>query len=167
MLLSLTLTIPGYLILEQVDSFYTAALSLLYLSVAAECFRPASITATINYCEHEDQHTKSLAVNRLAVNLGMTVGPAVGGFLATINYSWLFYANAFGALLALICVFGYFWDSQESHYEKTHQSRKSSGIAMARQTILDVFGNFYVGRGYLFSTAWNISAVFKGTLSPG
>ena len=37
---------------------------------------------------------------RLAVNLGMTLGPTVGGFLALRDYGWLFVADGVTCLLA-------------------------------------------------------------------
>ena len=36
---------------------------------------------------------RAFALNRLAINLGMSVGPAVGGFLATVSFAWLFFVN--------------------------------------------------------------------------
>ena len=72
--------------------------------------RPACATATVEFCTSDSQHTKAFAVNRLAVNLGMTLGPAVGGFLALVDYQLLFYANAvstFGALIMMLRFFGW------------------------------------------------------------
>ena len=106
--LSLTLAVPGFLILGQVQDYYSAAASLLYLSIAAESMRPASVTATIEFCDSVDQHTKAMAVNRLAVNLGMTAGPLIGGFLATVDFSLLFYVNAAGSLVAMFCMLYFF-----------------------------------------------------------
>ncbi len=102
--LSLALAAVGFLLLSQVQSFASALACLFYLSVTAESMRPASVTATVEFCDHPDQHAKALAVNRLAINLGLTVGPAVGGGLASIDFSLLFYVNAGGELAALICL---------------------------------------------------------------
>jgi len=112
-IISLTLAIPGFLMVGQVRDVPSLMLSLFYLSLTVEMMRPACTTATVEFCEHDSQHTRAFAVNRLAVNLGMTLGPAVGGFLALVSYQWLFYANAlstFGALLLMLKFFG--WNHQ-------------------------------------------------------
>jgi predicted MFS family arabinose efflux permease len=80
-------------------------LMTLALSVTAEAFRPANLTIFGDLVRPE-QRKAAFALNRLAINLGMSVGPALGGFLATISFSWLFVINgatslAAGAILAL------------------------------------------------------------------
>ena len=40
-----------------------------------------------------ERRTRSLALVRLAVNLGQTVGPSAGGLLAALDYRWLFVAD--------------------------------------------------------------------------
>ena len=103
---SLSLTVPGYLLLAQADRFVTVALCLFGLSVVNEMIRPASVTATTLYCPSH-LHKRAMGHNRLAVNLGTSIGGVWGGVLAGINYQLLFYANAstvFAALIAtLIC----------------------------------------------------------------
>jgi len=46
------------------------------------------------------QRKSAFAVYRLAINLGMAIGPAVGGFLATISFRWLFVADGATSLAA-------------------------------------------------------------------
>jgi predicted MFS family arabinose efflux permease len=76
----------------------------LALSVTAEAFRPANLTIFGDLVQPE-QRKAAFAVNRLAINLGMSVGPAAGGFLATVSFRSLFLVNglttlAAGAILA-------------------------------------------------------------------
>ena len=44
--------------------------------------------------------TQSFSLNRMAMNMGYTVGPAIGGVFATISYTWLFYADGVTCILA-------------------------------------------------------------------
>ena len=44
----------------------------------------------------------AFAVNRLAVNLGMSVGPAVGGYLAEINFPSIFRVNGAASFAAFL-----------------------------------------------------------------
>ncbi len=78
----------------------------LALALAAESFRPASLTIFGDLVGPTQRKT-AFSVNRLAINLGMSVGPAAGGFLATISFRWLFLVDgltsvAAGAILAAV-----------------------------------------------------------------
>ena len=71
----------------------------LALAITAEAFRPASLTIFGDLVQPE--HRKAaFSVNRLAINLGMSAGPAVGGFLATVSFRWLFLADGITSLVA-------------------------------------------------------------------
>lgn len=75
-----------------------AALTLL-LALAGEAFRPSSLSV-ISHLAAPDQRKAAFALQRLAVNLGMSVGPAVGGFLAAVSWPALFLADGATSLLA-------------------------------------------------------------------
>ena len=68
-------------------------------SLVAESVRPASLAALTAVVSPE-QRKSAVAVNRLAINLGMSVGPAVGGFLATVSFPLLFVADGVTAIAA-------------------------------------------------------------------
>jgi MFS family permease len=75
-----------------------AALTLL-LALAGEGFRPASLSV-ISHLAAPDQRKAAFALQRLAVNLGMSVGPAAGGFLAAVSWPALFIVDGVTSLLA-------------------------------------------------------------------
>jgi len=68
-------------------------------SLVAESVRPASLAA-LTAVVRPEQRKAAVAVNRLAINLGMSVGPAVGGFLATVSFPLLFVADGTTAIAA-------------------------------------------------------------------
>ena len=68
------------------------------LSTIGEAYRPANSAAIAAY-SHAGNRTRSYTLNRLAVNMGWSVGPAVGGLLASISYNWLFWVDG------LTCIF--------------------------------------------------------------
>lgn len=70
----------------------------------AELLRPAALAVAADAAPPE-QRRASFAVSRLAVNLGMSVGPVAGGFLAEISYSFLFYVDAATSLAAAMLLF--------------------------------------------------------------
>ena len=77
------------------------------LAVATEPFRPAAMTM----CGHlapSDRKKSAFALLRLAVNLGMAIGPAIGGVLATVWFPSIFYADGVTSLVAgLILLFSF------------------------------------------------------------
>jgi len=75
------------------------AVMTVALSVAAESFRPANL-AIFGDLVRPELRKAGFALNRLAVNLGMSIGPAVGGFLATFSFRWLFLADGATAIVA-------------------------------------------------------------------
>ncbi|HQT94817.1 MAG TPA: MFS transporter [Thermoanaerobaculaceae bacterium] len=90
---SLAATGAGFLVLSRLTGRLPVSLAVFGLAVVAECFRPALFTA-IARSSQTAVRTRSLALVRLAVNLGMTVGPAAGGLLAVHHYGLLFVADA-------------------------------------------------------------------------
>ena len=71
----------------------------LALSLAAEAFRPASLAVVADLVK-PPQRKPAFALTRLAINLGMSIGPALGGFLATVSFRSLFLVNGASALSA-------------------------------------------------------------------
>lgn len=73
-------------------------LTLLW-AIISEAFRPASLSAITGIVPPEQRKT-AYALNRLAINLGMSIGPAAGGFLILISYSMLFWVDGATSILA-------------------------------------------------------------------
>ncbi|GAA0547530.1 MFS transporter [Chitinophaga japonensis] len=71
------------------------------LSLVGEAFRPASSAAVVWYSKPENR-VRSYALNRLAVNLGFSIGPALGGILAAVSYRFLFWADGLTCIAAAL-----------------------------------------------------------------
>jgi MFS family permease len=56
-----------------------------------------------------DQRRAAIALNRLAINLGMSVGPAVGGFLALVSFPLLFVVDGLTSLAAAAVLTALLW----------------------------------------------------------
>lgn len=82
-----------------VDSLPAVIAITVSLALTGEAFRPAVWAATSRAAPLENRKS-AFALNRLAVNLGMSVGPAVGGLLLSRSYSALFWVDGVTTLLA-------------------------------------------------------------------
>ena len=96
---SLVLGGVGLLMLGSARGRITIAATVLVVSLLVEAFRPAVMAS---FAERSPYHiqAKSFALLRLAANLGISIGPALGGVLALYSYWWLFVADAVTCWLA-------------------------------------------------------------------
>src|SRR5207244_12114446 len=62
---------------------------ILLWAATTEAVRPASLSALTSVTP-DAQRKAAIALNRLAINPGMSFGPAAGGFLATVSFTLLF-----------------------------------------------------------------------------
>jgi MFS family permease len=81
------------------SGFPSICVMTLLFAITAEMFRPSSM-AFITMLVTPEQRKPAFALARLAVNLGMSVGPAVAGLLATVSYVWLFLIDGITSFLS-------------------------------------------------------------------
>jgi MFS family permease len=74
-------------------------LAVFAMALTNETTRPASLAAVTIWSSPAERRM-AFALNRLAINLGVSVGPALGGFLAGRSYHFLFAIDALTALAA-------------------------------------------------------------------
>ncbi len=96
---SLILTGVVIILYSFIQNYYAILGVTLVWSVISEAFRPANLSLISNETEPLQRKT-AFALNRLAINLGMSIGPVVGGFLSAYNFSLLFYVNGITSILA-------------------------------------------------------------------
>lgn len=96
-------------------------------SVTNEIFRPANLSL-VGELGPPDLQKPSFALSRWAVNLGMSVGPAVGGLLAQFSFPSLFIVDGTTTIIAAgILYFSSFHNSVKAHETKMRESRKIDG----------------------------------------
>ena len=77
-------------------------------AACAELFRPASLAA-LTHVVQPGQRKAAYALNRLAINLGMSIGPALGGFLAAVSFSSMFVVDSLTTLTAGVVLLAARW----------------------------------------------------------
>ena len=99
---SLFSTGVSFMGLQLVTGFFPICLYVFCLTTIADTIRPASFIAIARYSRPENL-TRSISLLRLAINLGMALGPALGGWLiATYGYYWLFWIDGFTCVFAAL-----------------------------------------------------------------
>jgi predicted MFS family arabinose efflux permease len=95
------------LLLLFVKTPFAISVIIFCYAFAADTFRPANSKAIAAYSSSENR-TRSVSLVRLAINLGFSIGPAAGGFVALyLGYKWLFVIDACSGFLAAIMLWMY------------------------------------------------------------
>lgn len=102
MLFSLLATGFLFIGLQYLTTFYSFCIGIFLVMVVADTFRPAMFVALSAYSKPENK-TRSVTLIRLAINLGFSAGPAVGGLIITyLSYGGLFWVDGITCVLASV-----------------------------------------------------------------
>lgn len=100
MALSLILSSLLFVLLQFPSTFWSICIGIYLVMTVADIFRPA-VFVSINAYSKPENRTRSVTLIRLAINLGFSAGPAIGGFIiATAGYSGLFWVDGLTCLAA-------------------------------------------------------------------
>ena len=104
-----SLLLSGFMLfLFPLAHHFAAILGITFaFAILNESVRPPSL-ALVSELVKPPQRKQAFALSRLAVNLGMSVGPAIGGILALYSFRILFFADGVTSILAaLVLMFGW------------------------------------------------------------
>ncbi|CAM1334817.1 MDR family MFS transporter [Tenacibaculum aestuariivivum] len=97
---SLLLTGVFFIGLQFVTTFIGFCIGIFLVMLVADTFRPAMFVALSAYSKPENK-TRSVTLIRLAINLGFSAGPALGGVIITsLSYSGLFWVDGITCISA-------------------------------------------------------------------
>lgn len=147
--LSLFLSVPMFCLIPFFHTEVGLAAIIFVQSSISEAFRPANSVAVSKYAK-PGNITRAFSLNRMAVNLGFSVGPALGGILAAISYDFLFYSNAVGALLAGLTYVFFFRNRSYRNKDKIKNEVDDKAVSPYRDTQFIVF----VAGCFLFSVCF-------------
>ena len=154
MLGSLSITGLVFIALQVVESFYGFCAGIFLLTLVADAFRPAIWVALDDYSDSGNR-TRSVTLVRLAINLGFSMGPALGGLIITyISYKGLFWVDGITCLVAALIILRSL--RQKSPVETAEENEKRSPVSPYRdkQYMIFWFAMFLVGFTFMqyFST---------------
>ena len=98
-----SLLLSGFMLfLFPLAHHFAAILGITFaFAILNESVRPPSL-ALVSELVKPPQRKQAFALSRLAVNLGMSVGPAIGGILALYSFRFLFFADGVTSILAAL-----------------------------------------------------------------
>jgi MFS family permease len=123
------------------QTFTQFAVCIFVLSTLGESFRPANAAAIAAYTD-DSNRTRGYSLNRLAINLGWSIGPAIGGILASINYHLLFWADGITCMLASVILYHYLKPGEKGQVSKKEVVKEKGSSAYKDGVFLQ--GMFYV-----------------------
>ncbi|MFT7104841.1 MAG: putative MFS family arabinose efflux permease, partial [Flavobacteriales bacterium] len=102
MVLSLLLSAFFFIFLQYVTGFYPICVAVFMVMLAADMFRPAMFVALSAYSKPENK-TRSVTLIRMAINLGFSLGPVIGGLIIhSLGYSLLFWIDGVTCIIAMV-----------------------------------------------------------------
>lgn len=102
MVFSLLTTGLLFVFLQFLTTFTTFCIGIFLVMLIADMFRPAMFVALSSYSKLENK-TRSVTLIRLAINLGFSAGPAIGGIIiTTLSYGGLFWVDGITCAVAAL-----------------------------------------------------------------
>jgi MFS family permease len=86
------------LVMPLATSKAEVAAAVLAFAVTSESVRPSSMTV-VGALVPPERKRSAFVLNRLAVNLGMSIGPTIGGLLAAVDFRYLFWIDGVTSIL--------------------------------------------------------------------
>ncbi|MGD8306480.1 MAG: MFS transporter [Ignavibacteria bacterium] len=141
MMISLGLSGTFLFFYSLVDDFLLFLILSFFWAIISEAFRPASLSFISSQISGDRRKT-AFAVYRLAINVGMSIGPVLGGILSTIDFSLLFYFD--GATSIAACLFLIFSGMKESSLQpetvtETDETPASKKISVFKNRLFIYF----------------------------
>lgn len=140
LLMRLSLILGGVtlFVYSLLESYFSILALTFVLAVVAEAFRPASMAFISNNITDEIRKP-AFALYRLAINLGMSIGPVLGGVLTEIDFHLLFYVDAVTSISAGIFIWLIKWEALSENSEKNEDEITIEKKAVFRDKNLLLF----------------------------
>ncbi|WP_269222994.1 MFS transporter [Flavobacterium sp. IMCC34518] len=96
-----------FFILQYITTFWGLCIGMFIIMAISDMFRPAMFVSLSVYAKPENR-VRALSLVRLAVNLGFTAGPTLGGLIILgMGYSGLFWVDG-GSCIIAILIFAFY-----------------------------------------------------------
>src|SRR5512140_2612409 len=105
MVVSLSINGIGYLFLSQAHSYLGFAIMMVLMGASNPLYQIGADAMLADMIPSE-KRTDAYAIIRMVNNAGVAIGPAVGGFIASVSYTYAFMGAAIGMITySLLLIF--------------------------------------------------------------
>lgn len=159
-LLSLFLGGIGFILLQFINTFFGFCIGIFLLTLMADAGRPAIFVAADTYSKPENT-TRSITLIRLAINLGFSIGPLVGGLIiAHINYTSLFWIDGITCMLASLGVFIFLKPKKQKDSKEEKQILIKEGLPPYLNKLFILFFIIMVANSITFVQYFSVMPVY-------
>jgi predicted MFS family arabinose efflux permease len=140
--------------IQFITDFYGLCLGIFSLTIFADTFRPAVWVALDDYSK-EDNRTRSVTLIRLAINLGFSMGPALGGLLITyVSYRSLFWVDGLTCLIAGMIIIRFLSQKSQVKNQNKQTAHPKLSPYKDKRYLIFWFAMFLIGFTFMqyFST---------------
>lgn len=110
--------------IQYITSFWGLCIGMFAIMTIADMFRPAMFVSLGTYAKPENR-TKALTLVRLAVNLGFTAGPALGGLVIMgLGYKGLFWVDGTTCIVSIL-IFAFLIKEKKGTVEFERENEKN------------------------------------------
>jgi len=135
-----------FLLLQFAQTFDSLFVMILVTALFGEAYRPAMNAAAGQFVS-KHQTGRTMALIRLAINIGMSLAPVLGGVVATtLGYNWLFWIDGMTCIGASIY---FFFNSQK--WSRPQKSESSDQRKTSLHPLRNVSYMWFLVGTFLFS----------------
>lgn len=129
--------------------FYMLCIWIFITTTIADCSRPAAFSAIADY-SNDDNVTRGISLIRIAINLGLSIGPAVAGLLIAIySYFWLFIIDGITCVLAGFVLIRLLSHTKDNHKVDDHKEENEQKLWHDLPFISFLFFNILIIAAFL------------------
>lgn len=163
MAISLTGTGICFISLILFKSLYPLSAWMILTGIFSSMFSPAAFSA-VNLWGNPDNATRGYSLLRMSINLGVAIGPAIGGFLAyKVGYHWLFIVDGVTCFFAVAALFILLRHRNQKAKKKTKKTPDSQSPFRDHILILFLFFNL-INMVAFFQILFSVPVYFKEEL---
>ena len=152
----------GYLVMSQTHSYLGFALIMVIMGAANPLYQVGADAMLADLIPPE-KRTNAYAIIRMTNNAGIAVGPALGGFVASLSYSYAFMGAAIGMLVYSLLLFFRAKETLNRAYQPDSETDadKRGGYSQVFRDRRYVMFALLVGMGLIApSMLWTLFAVY-------
>jgi MFS family permease len=109
----------GFLLLSRATTYVGFLVPMLIMG-AAMPFHAVGSDAMMADLIPQSERTRAYSILRMASNAGIAIGPAIGGFVVSVSYTWAFYGAAAGMLVYSLILLIFVRETlQRAHHQQS------------------------------------------------